>query len=235
VSLTYTTYVNSISNIVAIPATDPGFSTMVPNMIDDAEQRLYRELDLLNTVVADVTGVTTPGNRSFSLPSTQGTFIVVDQINIISGGALPAGTINVCTPASLEAVQTLWPSQSGSSIPQYFAMFKQGIAIFGPVPDQAYTVEVIGTVRPEPLSTTNVTTLLSVYFPDLFIAASMVFVSGYMKNFGSMADDPKMAQSWQSHYDALMSSAQTEEQRKKFNMAGWSSKQPAPAATPPRS
>jgi len=50
-SITYTTYVDQIANIMAVKSTTPQFQTMLPGMIDYAEQRIYRELDLLNTVV----------------------------------------------------------------------------------------------------------------------------------------------------------------------------------------
>ena len=50
-SINYTTYVDQITNIMAVKSTTPQFQTMLPGMIDYAEQRIYRELDLLNTVV----------------------------------------------------------------------------------------------------------------------------------------------------------------------------------------
>lgn len=236
-SLTYSTYVNSIANLMPVSAADPGFQTMLPNMIDDAEQRLYRELDLLNTIVRDSSATLATGTRNFALPTSIGTFVVTEDINVIT----PVGTLdpeqgvrNPLTPCSKEMLDVMWPSVTGSTVPQYFAMVTQGNIVVGPWPDQTYTVEVVGTQRPVPLSSTNATTLLSVYFPDLLVAASMVFASGYMKNFGAAVDDPKMGVTWDAHYGSLMQSAQTEENRKKFAMAGWSSKQPAPAATPPR-
>ena len=63
---------------------------------------------------------------------------------------------------------------------------------------------------------------------------TMVFGAAYMKNFGAASDDPKMAVSWENHFQTLKASAEVEEARKKFTMAGWSSKQPANQATPPR-
>ena len=70
--------------------------------------------------------------------------------------------------------------------------------------------------------------------PDLFIAASMVFANGYMKNFSAMADDPQAPVTWEKHYQTLKQSAMEEEFRKKFGSQGWTSKQPNPIATPPR-
>jgi hypothetical protein len=235
--LTYSTWLTSLANLMPVPTSDPDFLTVLPNVIDDAEQRMYRELDLLNTVVRDNSAALTSGLRTFNLPTSIGTFVVTDEINVITpaGTTNPeSGTRNGLVPASKEMLDFLWPSSVGSTVPIYFAMITQGQIIVGPWPNQGYQVEVVGTQRPLPLSNNNQTTLLSVYFPDAFLAASMVFITGYMKNYGMTVDDPKQGVSWASHYADLMQSAQTEEQRKKFNQAGWSSKQPAPSATPPR-
>lgn len=236
-SLTYATYVSSLANLLVVPSGDAGFQAALPNIIDDAEQRIYRELDLLNTSVRG-TGTLTAGNRNFTIPTfAAGVFQVTDEINVITpaGTTDPeSGTRNPLTPASEEMITAFFPSSTGSGVPQFVAMFDQDQGIVGPWPASSYTFEVVGTIRPNALSSSNVTTLLSVYFPDLFVAASMVFAAGYQKNFGSAVDDPKAAVTWESHYQALIASARVEEDRKKFEGPGWSSKEPSPIATPPR-
>jgi hypothetical protein len=238
-SLTYAQWQAQISNIAQIPLTDANFVAMLPSCIDDAEQRLYRTLQLLQTVTIDHSATFTTGTRSFALPSSIGTFVVTEELNVITPvtTTIPDnGTRNGLMPVSKEFLDLFWNSSNGSTVPQYFAQINQSTVIVGPWPDKAYTVEVVGTIRPQPLSTTNVTTILSVYFPDLFVAASMVFVSGYMKNYGAGPglDDPKQGVSWETHYQTLLQSAQVEEQMKKFRSQGWSPQEPAPIATPPR-
>lgn len=228
--LNYTTYVQSISNLTVVPITNAEFQIMIPNMIDDAEQRNYRELDLLNTVVTDTSGTFSSGNNSINLPSANGTFVTVKSIYAIS----PTGTRNSLLPASRAFINICFPSSTGSGVPQYFAPVSQSSFVVGPWPSQSYAMEVVGTIRPAPLSVSNATTLLSVYFPDLFVAASMVFAAGYLQNYGSTVDNPQQGVTWEMHYKALLQSAQIEEARKKFTSEGWSSEQPAPLATPPR-
>lgn len=234
-SLTYSTYITSIANLMPTLTSDPGFVTMAPNMIDDAEQDLYRTLDLLNTVTRDSTAALTAGNRNFTLPSSIGTFIVTQELNVITpaGTTNPdAGTRNGLTPITKEALDFMWPSSTGSAVPTYFAPVTQGLFVVGAWPDQSYQVEVVGTIRPAPLSVSNTTTLLSVYFPDLFFARSMVFAAAYMKNFGAAVDDPKSGVTWEQHYQTMLHSAQTEEARKKFQSEAWSDKTPAMAGSP---
>jgi hypothetical protein len=118
--------------------------------------------------------------------------------------------------------------------PQYFVPFNETLFFVGPVPDQAYPVEVVGTYRPNSLSATNTSTFISLYLPDVFIMASMIYISAYQRNFGRLNDDPQMAMTYESQYQALLKSAIVEEARKKFDAAGWSSQSPATVATPTR-
>lgn len=236
-ALNYTQYVNSLANLMVVPASDANFQIDLPNIIDYAELRLYRKLDLLDTSVRDSSAALTAGSRNFNLPSTLGTFVVVDEINVVSpaGTSNPdSGTRNQLVPNSEEYLNMAWSSVAGSTIPQFFAMVDQGLIIVGPWPNAAYQVEVIGSIRPQPLSSTNLTTLLSTYWPDLFIAASMVRAAGYLKNYGQGVDDPKMGPTWESTLQELINGADVEEMRKKFETAGWSSKDPTPLATPAR-
>ena len=62
----------------------------------------------------------------------------------------------------------------------------------------------------------------------------MIYVSAYQRNFGRANDDPQMAVTYESQYQALLQGASVEEARKKFEASGWSSQSPAPVASPSR-
>ena len=235
--LTYTQYVNTIANLMVVPASDAGFNTMLSNMIAFADNHCYRDLDLLNTVVRDASATLTSGTRTFNLPSSIGTFYVVEEMNVITpvgAGSPDAGARNGLTRASKEMLDFMWPSVTGSAVPTYFASVSQSTFIVGPWPNAAYPVEVVGTIRPPQLSSSVATTLLTVYFEDLYVAASMEFATGYMKNYGAAVDDPQQGVTWGMQYTKLLAGAGIEESRKKATQAGWSDKVPAPQATPPR-
>jgi hypothetical protein len=232
-ALTYATYVTTIANLLAVPEADANYVQILPSMIDYAEQRIYRELDLLSTTVRDATSSLTPDSRNFTLPSGNGRFVVLDAINILSSGVRVAQL----QPVSLEFLDAAWPSETstgGTAVPEYFAMVTDQTIAVGPAPGAALGVEVIGEIRPTPLSVSNTTTYLTNYLPDLFIAASMIFGSGWQKNFGGQADDPKMSASWESQYQLLKASADLEEHRKQWASVSWTSKQPSPVAIPQR-
>lgn len=236
-SYTYATYSAALAELMVTTETSADFVAIRPSIIDYAEQRIYRELDLLSTVVRDSSSALTSGVRSFNLPTSIGTFVTVAGVSLIlpSGTAAATGTRVPLTPVSRETLDFLWPASTMvTAQPQMFAMVTQAQIIIGPTPDESYIVEVTGTQRPAALSVTNTTTFLSQYLPDLFIAASMVFASGYMRNFGSQGDDPKMSVSWEQQYQTLKMSAMVEELRKKFMSTSWSSQSPAPTANPAR-
>lgn len=229
-TLTYSDYVTTIANLLVVEPSNAEYLQIIPSMINDAELRLYRDLDLLQTYQIS-TGAMTAGNRNFNLPTANGFPVVVETINVITpAGTEPeSGTRVPLWPISYEAINMMFPSVTGSGTPQYMAMLDQDSIVVGPWPNGAYVVEVQNTIRPGQLSSSQVTTLLSTYFPDLLVAASMVFGAGYQKNFGAAVDDPKASVTWESHYQSLLMSAAVEEQRKKFQGPGWSSSGPTMA------
>ena len=239
-ALTYTIYVEALSALTAIQSTDANFQTILPDVIDYAEQRIYRELDMLVEDVRDSTASTAAANRNFTLPTTIGTFQIVSGINIITPAstAPDSGTRNPCIPVSREVLDFSYPSTTGAGVPSMFHYFSQAPGqasiLFGQWPDTTYRVEVIGKIIPTALSASNPTTFLTDYLPDLFLMASQIYFDNYMKNFGAIADDPKAAQTHEAQYQTLLKSAADWEARKRFAGASWTSKSIEPVAVPQR-
>jgi hypothetical protein len=231
-SYDYNGYVSDLANLLVIPPGDVNYLQFISNVIDDAEQRIYRELDLLATIVRQ-TGTLTPNSRNFTFPTAGGRFVVTESMSIFD----LSGARRILTPTTREYIDFVYGSETSNTVPsypEYYGMLTDQMIIVGPPPDSGYTVEVTGTIRPAPLSAANPTTYLTLYLPDLFMAESLIYGYGYMKDFGAMADDPQGSASWTKHYQDLWQSANTEEMRKRYASGGWTSKQPAPIATPPR-
>lgn len=83
--------------------------------------------------------------------------------------------------------------------------------LFMPAPDRAYMAEIYGGVEPEILSDQNPETLLSRYYAELLIAACMVYMTGYQRDYGAASDDPQRAMSWEAQYKSLRDGVMTEE------------------------
>ncbi len=230
---TYPTYITALQTLIVSQSPDPSFDAILPSCIDYAEQRIYRELNLLSTVETDVSVSTIPGTRTIDIPNT---FVVVNDIAIFTpaGTGVNDGARKSLVPIARSALDVLWPSAQDTGEPSLFSMIDQWSMVLGACPDGAYLVEVVGTQRPTALSASNATTFISERLPDLFMAASMVFMSGYQRNFGAQSNDPAMGTSWENQYKLLFASADTEEARKHFWASGWTSQPAPPQATPPR-
>jgi hypothetical protein len=233
--LTYTTYKTQIATLAVVEETDPAFVTILPQMITYAENRICRELDFLFTSKSVTGYAAVQGSRQITVP--EGTFVVLDQINILTPAGVinpNVGTRNPCLPATKEFLDAVYGDSTATGLPKYFVPFNDNLFLIGPYPDQQYYVEIVGTFRPDSLSAANPTTFISTYLPDVFIMASMIYVSAYQRNFGRQSDDPQMAQSYEAQYQTLLKGAAVEEARKKFEASGWTSQSPSPVATPTR-
>ena len=231
-----TSYIGQISTMAVVDPTDTAFLTILPQMITYAENRIYRDVDFLFTSISTTAYGCTVGSRIIAVPT--GTFVVPEQINVLT----PAGTTNPdlgtrvpLLPTTKEYLDAVWGASSSTGVPKYFVPFDDYTFLIGPYPDAAYKVEIVGTYRPESMSATNKTTFISLYLPDVFIMASMIYISAYQRNFSSASgNDPQMPVTYETQYQTLLKSALSEENRKKFEAAAWSSQSPSTSATPTR-
>ena len=250
-SLSYNTwFISFFNNVAALSTatpigptgvvssyTDPFWSLELPNIIDNAEQRMFRDLDLLNWRITDGSGSLVANQRTFSLPTSIGTFRRLEHINIITTSSDPSPALvrNPLVATSRAMLDYSWPSNStNTGVPQVFAMRDDQTVLLGPTPNSSYPVECIGPQTPLPLSITNQTTFLSLMMPDVFFAATMVRAAAYMRDFGSMSENPQMSVNWEGQYQMLLKAADIEEASRWYRSAGWTAQEPKMASTPPR-
>jgi hypothetical protein len=235
-----TSYITQIATMAVVEENNADFLKILPQMITYAENRMYRDIDFLFTSEASTSYSVSLNSRTITLPVPAlagGTLVVTEQINLIT----PAGTSNPnlgtrvpLTPTTKEFLDAVYGDSTLTGQPQYWVPFNDNIFFVGPYSDANYTVEIVGTYRPQSLSATNTTTFISLNLPDLFIMVSMIYASAYQRNFGRANDDPQMAVTYEGQYQALLKGAMVEEARKKFEASGWSSQGPTPVATPTR-
>lgn len=239
--LTYTTYKTQIATMAVVAEDDPAFTTILPQMITYAENRIYRDVDFLFTSASSTAYSIAAGSRTITVDANtfpDGTLVVPEQINLIT----PAGTSNPnagtrvpLLPTTKEFLDAVYGASQSTGQPKYWVPFDNYTFLVGPYPNASYTVEIVGTYRPASLSNTNATTFISLNLPDLFIMASMIYISAYQRNFSSaMGNDPQMPVTYETQYQALLKGALSEENRKKFEAAAWSSQSVSTSATPTR-
>lgn len=243
----YSDFKTAIATTAFIDAANTDFLTIFPTLINYAEGRICRELDMLISNVRDSTLSTTAGSRNFNLPVpyTSRPFLIVTGLNVITPAATApdSGLRTPLTPVSLSFLDLCHGDNSDTGVPQYFNYLSQDTyssiptptqVVLGPWPDAVYRMEVIGKVMPATLSATNANTFLSENLFDLLFAAGMVFISGYKENFGAQSDNPQQAMSWEAQYKTLKESAATWEARKRFAGASWTAQAVEPMAIPQR-
>lgn len=191
----------------ATPTGVPAFDNSIPASIDYTENRIQRDLNLLATEVTSQ-GVMAANSRLVALPIANGVYIVCSQIRPIVAGAKQ----QPLEPTTRDYLDFAWPSDAspGANIlPVQWCPNNQASIFVGPAPDQNYGFEVLGTIRVVELSATNTSNILTTQFPDMYVAASLVWWFQYQQN----AD---MVQTWEATYQGLLKGATVEETRKQF-------------------
>jgi len=249
--LTYNGYITQVATMAVVNTTtvsgvvqgvDASFNAIVPQMLNYAELRIQRDLDLLPSQTSRTYTLVT-GNNQLQLDADD--FVTVQTIAITSGGITYP-----LLPSTKEYLQNVYGSSASTAMPTLFAMYGGDLAsggnnynniLLGPYPDSDYSVTVTGTVRLPTLyqnATTaqaaTGTTFISTYFPDMLVQASMIYIAQFQRNFGQASNDPSMGPTYELQYQNLLKGAAVEEGRKKFSAAAWSSMSPAVAATPSR-
>lgn len=236
--MNYAEFIDRASNLCVVDAADADFLAIMPACITYAEDRIFHDIDMVATETISATHIIPALTRTIPLPESE--FLTVERVSIIVPPLtwLPdAGRRKPLTPTSRDYLDLVYGSVSGAGEPAYFAIRGGGAdrtIIVGPWAGSSYGTEITGTQRAAPLSATNTETAVTRELPALFLAAAMVFLTGWQKNYGSQADDPKMAGSWEGQYQGLLAGARGDESRKRLEGAGWTSRTPAPAASIPR-
>jgi len=192
----------------------------------------------------DYTVTSTPTATTFTFnlpaPASDTENLIFENNNVIAiqylGNPL-SGTKNRVEPVSKDALDILWPTDlSEQGVPKYGALVNNTTLEVGPVPDQNYIVQFVGTFRPAPMSATNTTTYLATTYPDLFLNACMVFGMLYQKDADLPQGAPPGADvtKWENEYQKSKASVLSEIQRQKGQGPNWSSYSPTPESTPSR-
>lgn len=206
-SINYSQLQARLSKLLVVPETDAGFVAILPQIIDYAEGRIYKDMDFLATAALDTSRSFAIGNREVDYPSLM---IAVESVSVIS-----AGTRTPLREVSLEFLNAIWPTVATTGTVSWWARVDGTKIAVAATPAAASTVEFYGKKRPAAMSSTTTTTYIGTNHSELLVTACMIFASGYQKNFGSQSDDPKMAMSWEQQYTKLLQSSLADEARRK--------------------
>lgn len=222
------------------PPTD--MANLLPRAIEYATNRICRDMILLAQRQSQSINFTT-GSRSLDLSSLNPTCLVVEGVAAITpvNTAPAAGTRWQYDPVSLDTVDFVWPTEATTGAPNTsdsrgWSLKDDHTVVVYPTPDNSYTCEITGLFA---LAYINASSPTSNYitntYPELFLAAGMIFWAGFQRDYGSQSEDSRLAQSWENQYGLLLSKAQDEEKRRRLLVPADGSMTRSPAPSPPPS
>jgi hypothetical protein len=226
---------------------DAPLQQVLPQMLNYAETRIQRDIDALQARSSN-SYTLTAGANILSIPIND--FLVIETLEAqqVSSGNLVNNQPMIET--SKEFIQNCYSTVFSSGYPKYYAKWGDNFGdgantnvniLVGPPPNFAYPVRVTGVIRmpslyqfatPGPADTSY--TYISQWLPDLLMMASMIFISGYQRNFSAASDSKDMPVNYEQQYRALLAGAIAEENRKKGLGSAYSAYSTPATATPTR-
>ncbi len=171
--MTYAELVQKISDYTEVDS-NVLTTTIVNGFIEDAEWRIYRDVDSdSNRRYATANLVT--NDRFISTPTNA---LVVRSVQIVNGGS--GSTRNF-----LQFRDTSFMSEFNSTgvtgEPKYYGMWEDDKMVLAPTPNSTYQVQVNYILKDPGLSSTNTETYLSKYFPNGLLYACLVEAFSFLK------------------------------------------------------
>jgi hypothetical protein len=255
-ALSYNLYIQQIG-IMAVVQTqetagvfsfvDAAMQGALPSMLNYAELRIQRDLDLLAGQTSN-TYTLTQGVNVFPLPIND--FFAVETIEVLQMNGAQVVNATPLLPVSKEFIQNCYGGLSSSGTPQYYAMYGDNFGtgaftnnniLLGPPPNFAYPVRMTGLTKvPSLLSYATVGaadtqfTYISAYYPDMLIMASMIYISAFQRNFGVMSDTPDSGMTYEKQYQALRLGGIADENERNLEGSSWTAYATPTSATPTR-
>ena len=176
-----TTYAELVDQIRSYTETDSNVltTTVVNDFISNAENRIFREVDLdvfRSYQIASLTAT----NPFVSLPGTGiAEFALIRSVQIY--GQSLGNSRKKLEQKDVTFMNEYWPDRTSTASPVYYANWKQGTLYLAPTPDVAYNIEVALNKLPTGLSSTNTSTWVSTNAPRTLLYACLCEAFKFLK------------------------------------------------------
>jgi hypothetical protein len=226
---------------------DAPLQNVLPQILSYSEGRIQRDIDALQARSSNTYALTV-SNNLLQIPIND--FLVLETLEVTQTSGTTVVNSTPLVPVSREFIQNCYSGVFTTGKPKYYALYGDSFGdgantninvLLGPPPNFAYPVLVTGVIRmPSLYQFANAAqagtsyTYISQWLPDLLLMASMIFISGYQRNFSANSDDPAMAVNYEKQYRTLLAGAIAEENRKKGLGSGYSAYSTPVTATPTR-
>ena len=168
--------------------TETAFVAAIPTFVKQAEQRIYRSVNLpVNR--KNVAGTLTDGNQYLTMPTD---FLLPLSLSITSS----SNQIFLLNKDS-NFIRSTYPNASTKGTPKYYAIFAVDTFIIGPTPDANYVTELHYYYQPASIVDTS-PSWLGTNADTALLYGSLVEAYTYMKG------DPDMMQLYEQRYQEAM-------------------------------
>lgn len=202
VTMTYSSLVGDLQSYCERGGSNDALTyAQIPSIINRAERVLGRMVKIMlmcNPVISAFAGST----NTYQKPDRWR-----ETISLNFGSGTSNNTRNPVFPRSYEYIRTVFPDDTQTGAPQFYAEYDYEHFVVAPTPDQAYPFELNYYQLPPYLADTNQTNWWTDYAPELLFAASMLELTKYLR------DDPRIA-IWQQDFQTLLDAINTEDMEK---------------------
>ncbi len=169
--------------------TETNFVAAIPTFVKQAEQRIYRSVNLpVNK--KNVAGNMTDGNAYLTMPTD---FLFPFSLSITS-----SSNQSFLLNKDSNFIRSTYPNASTKGTPKYYGVFDVDTFIIGPTPDSNYTTELHYYYQPNSIVTDS-TSWLGTNADTVLLYGSLIEAYTYMKG------DADMMQLYQQRYGEALS------------------------------
>ena len=177
---TYAELVDQIRNYTET-SSDVLTTTVVNDIIEQAELRIFREVDLDCFRAYQFTTLT-QGNEFVTLPgATPSTMAFVRTAAIYPTAGSDANERTYLLQKDISYMTEYWPNRTTQGKPKYYAMWDQNTIYLAPTPNSAYKIELALNRNETGLSTTNTTSWVSQNAPQVLLYGCLVEAFKFLK------------------------------------------------------
>lgn len=168
---TYATLVQALKDVAEDDNQE--FADYIPTAIDLAEERLFRELDLMDLEKKQV-GTLTTGVPAFPKPAD---YVITEYFSVTD----ITGRVVILKKRMEDYIREYWPNPANMDVPKYYADQDVSNFLIAPSPASNYAYVLRYSGKPPKLTTSNNSNYYSVNCQEQIYFACMVEMCKFMK------------------------------------------------------
>ena len=174
--MTYSELIQKIRDYTEVDA-NVLTSTIIDGIINDAEFRIYRDVDSDNNKRYATTNLVT-SNRFISRPAG---LLVVRSAQIVDSDGVGASNNREFLEFRDTSFMSEFNPTGATGVPKYYGMWDAEKIVVAPTPNATYTIQLNYILKDPGLSATNTTTYISQNFPNGLLYACLTEAFSFLK------------------------------------------------------